>query len=179
MKERSTINKILHFLVHNSFLVTVVVMCMVHAVLVGIMWAAGVMPLVFYNLFSVVVYLFCSILCRYGHIVPVYTSILVEVPVFTVAAVYYIGWDCAPVCYLCSIVPIILYFGSYLFKGSKRWFLVLFLTLDYAIYVALYLGFSGRKPVYEMGDAARTVMIIFSSFVMIFSVIFYNTMYIY
>ncbi|MBR3525654.1 MAG: GGDEF domain-containing protein [Lachnospiraceae bacterium] len=178
-KERLTIEKILHFLVHNSFMVTVVVMCLVHAALLGIMLAAGVGPLISYNILSVIVYLFCIILCKFGHIMPVYISILLEVSIFTVVAVLYIGWDCAPSCYLCSIVPIILYIGSNLFKGSKRWFLVLFLVLEFALYVALFLLFADEKPFFEVTDTIRKVLVIFSSFVMIFSMIFYTTMYIF
>ena len=37
------------------------------------------MPLVRFNVLSVVVYLFCILLCKAGHIMPVYVSILLEV----------------------------------------------------------------------------------------------------
>ncbi len=179
MKESSLIEKVLRVLVHNSFLVTVIVMCLVHATLLGIMFFAGIGPMVSLNILSVIVYLFCIVLCKFGIIMPVYISVLLEVTVYTCVSVYFMGWESAACCFLCSIVPIILYFGSYLFKGKKRWILVLLLGLNFACYVALYLLSAGQKPLFVLSDTVRAVLIIFSSFAMVFSMIFYNTMYIF
>ena len=65
MKSRGLIDKTLHFLVHNSFLFTVIVMGLVHATLLLIMLIAGVMPLVYLNAVSVIVYLFCTVLSKF------------------------------------------------------------------------------------------------------------------
>ena len=179
MKDRLSIDKIMHVLVHNSFLVTVIVMCFVHAGLLGIMLYGGVRPLVYFNIVSVIIYFFCILLCRVGHIMPVYVSILLEVSIYSSVSVRFVGWESGGWCFLFSIVPIILYFGCFLFKGNKRWILVLLLTLNFATYVVLYLRFAEMPPLIEMAPLVRTVLFLFSSFVMIFSVIFYNTMYIY
>ena len=64
MKNKSLFKNIMHFLVHNSFLFTVAVMCLVHAVLLGVMILAGVKPLINFNILSVIVYLFCILLCN-------------------------------------------------------------------------------------------------------------------
>ena len=179
MKEKSLIEKVLHVLVHNSFLVTVIVMCLVHATLLAIMFFAGIGPMVSLNILSVIVYAFCIVLCKFGIIMPVYISVLLEVTVYTCVSVYFLGWESAAGCFLCSIVPIILYFGSFLFKGKKRWILVLLLVLNFAFYVGLYLWSAGQIPFVVLSDTTRKILLIFSSFAMVFSVIFYNTMYIF
>ncbi len=169
----------MHFIVHNSFFFTVAVMFMVHATLLGIMWHSRIFPLVNLNILSVVVYLFCMVLCRGGHIMPVYVSIFIEVTVYSIIATYYVGWGSGSYCFLCSIVPIIIYFGSFLFKGLKRWLIVLLLALNFAVYVFLYISYNEAQPVFLMDNGPKAVLMIFSSFVMIFSVIFYNVIYIY
>lgn len=179
MKRKKTISDILHFFVHNSFLVTIAVMGLVHLTLLCIMLHAGVGPLVAFNILSCIIYIFCTLLCKYGHIKPVYISILLEVSVYSIVSVYYIGWNGGSACFLFSIVPIIIYFGSYLYKGNQRWIIVGILALDLAIYSFLYLYFVDVKPVYEITAGESAVLILFSSFVMVFSTIFYNTIYIY
>ena len=179
MKDNALISKFMHFLVHNNILFTVAVMGMVHVTLLGIMLWANVPPLMYFNILSVVVYLFCILLCRNGHVLPAYVSILLEVSAYSVVSTYFIGWRSGSYCFLCSIVPIIIYFGCFLFKGSKRWIVVLSLVLDFMLYVVLYLLFARTAPVYTLAYLPETVLMIFSSFVMVFAVIFYNTIYIY
>lgn len=179
MKSSGLIDKTLHFLVHNSFLFTVIVMGLVHATLLLIMLIAGVMPLVYLNAVSVIVYLFCTVLSKFGHIMPVYISILLEVSIYSVAATYFVGWHSGTYCFICSIIPIIIYFGSFLFKREKRWIIALIYTGNFALYIFLYFRFHDEMPVYELSHAAGSVLMIFSSFVAVFSIIFYNTIYIY
>ena len=102
MRANTVFEKIMHFLIHNSFLVTVSVMGMVHVTLLLIMVLAGVTPLIGLNVLSVVVYLFCVVLCKFGHILPVYVSLTAEVTVYSVLSVYYIGWQCGSWCFLFS-----------------------------------------------------------------------------
>ena len=73
--------RVLRFFVNNAFSFTVGVMGAVHAVLLVIFWIAGVMPLVLFNVFSVIIYTFCYILCRIDYILPVYISIILEVTI--------------------------------------------------------------------------------------------------
>ena len=75
--------RVLRFLVNNAFSFTVGVMGAVHAVLLVIFWIAGVMPLVIFNIFSVIIYTFCYILCRINYIMPVYASIILEVTIYS------------------------------------------------------------------------------------------------
>lgn len=178
MKSRELLGKFLHFIVHNTFLFTVAIMCLVHAALLMITWYAGVIPLTVFNILSVIIYLFCIFLCKHGHIMPVYMSIIIEVSVYSTIAVYYIGWKSGSYNFLFSIVPIVIYFGSYLFKGTRRWSIVLTLALIFALYAFLYIRYSNINPVYEMSGTPRTVMMIFSSFVMFFGVVFYSSLYI-
>lgn len=179
MKSRGLIDKTLHFLMHNSILFTVIVMCMVHAVLLLIMLFSDVMPLVYLNSVSVIVYLFCIVLAKFGHIMPVYISILLEVAVYSVVAIYFIGWHSGTFCFLCSIIPIIIYFGSFLFKSGKRWIIALIYSVNFALYIFLFLKFRDAQPVYRLSEVSASVLMIFSSFVAAFSIIFYNTIYIY
>ncbi len=179
MENEGFISKIMHFLVHNSFMFTVGVMCLVHVTLLIIMWATGVMPLVQFNVLSVVVYVFCFVLGKLGHIMPAYISILLEVTAYTIISTYYIGLKCETYCFLFSIIPIIIYFGCFLLKGSKRWIIVLILALNFAVFSLLYVYFSDVQPIYELNRTSRLILIIFSSFVMVFSTIFYNVIYIY
>ena len=179
MKDKNILDKTMHFLVHNSFMFTVIIMCLVHANLLLFMAFAKVTPLIQINILSVVVYLFCIVLSRFGHIMPVYISLILEVAVYVGISCYYVGWQCASVCFLCAIVPIIIYFGCFLFKGKQRLIIVLLLVLNYAMYATLYLTLSEAKPVFEVPEPIRHSLVLFSSFVMVFSIIFYNVIYIY
>ena len=179
MNFKETKDRIMHFLVHNGFLFTVAVMCVVHVSLLFIMWAAEIKPLMELNILSVVVYAFCYLLCKSGYIMPVYISIILEVSVYTIVSTYYIGLECGTYCFLFSIVPIIIYFGTFLFKGSKRWIIVMLLIINFSIFVFLYAKFSQIEPVYDVIYGAKLILVIFSTFVMVFSIIFYNTIYIY
>ncbi len=179
VKTDGILDKLMHFLVHNGFQFTVAVMCLVHATLLMIMLADGIMPLAQYNILSVVVYVFCFLLCGFGHIMPAYVSIILEVTAYTIVSTYFIGLRCGTYCFLFSIVPIIIYFGSYLFKGAARWSIVLMLLLNFTVFVILYVIFIDKPPIYELTSSARLVLVIFSSFVMVFSTVFYNAIYIY
>ena len=175
----NSIESTMHFLTHNSFLFTVIIMCLVHVTLLAITFFAGVPPLALSNVVSVIVYLFCIILCRSGHIMPVYISILLEVACYSALGVYYIGWKSGSGNFIFSIVPIIIFFGSYLFKEKKRWIIVVILALDFLMYALMYIGHGKMAPVFEISDVANTIMMLFSSFVMFFSVVFYTTIFIY
>ncbi len=179
MKEKGVLDKTLHFLVHNSNMVTVAVMGFVHATLLLIMLLAGVMPLVQFNILSVVVYLFCVVLCKAGYVMPVYISILIEVTAYVIISTYFIGLRCGTYCFLFAIVPIIIYFGCFIFKGSKRLIIVLLLLLNFLTFSILYVRFSEARPVYDLPSSLRLILILFSSFSMIFATIFYNTIHIY
>ncbi len=174
-----TFSRVFEFLIKNNFSFTVGVMCLVHAGLLIFMGATGVMPLFFFNILSVVVYIFCFILCNFRLIMPVYVSIVLEVTIYTVISTYYIGLKCGTYCFLFSIIPIIIYFGSYLFKGTKRLSIAIMLLLNFAVFIALYLRFGNSEPIYDLSPAARLFIVIYSAFAMVFSVIFYNAMYIY
>ena len=179
MKDKNIIDKTMHFLVHNSFMFTIVIMCLVHLTLLALMYFEKVTPLVQVNIMSVIVYLFCIVLSRFGHIMPVYVSLILEVSVYVIASCHYIGWKCGSVCFLCAIVPIIIYFGCFLFKGKQRWIIVFLLLANYAMYVTLYVRLADVKPIFEVSDIIQKILMIFSSFVMIFSVIVYSVIYIY
>ena len=179
MKEKNWINTVMHYIVHNSFLITVAFMFMVHAVLLGTMAYAKVYPLMQFNVLSVIVYIFCVVLCRFGHMLPVYVSIMLEVSAYSILSVHIVGWNSASICFLVAIVPVIIYFGCMMIKGSKRWIIAFLLCANFFIYVFMYLTYHNATPMYELDDATRSVMVIFSSFVMVFSVVFYNVVYIY
>jgi len=178
-KSGSLVDKTLHFLVHNGFAFTVSVMCLVHAILLAIFLFAGVMPLAQVNTFSVLVYLFAFFLCKFGYIKAVYFSIVLEVTFYTIISTYYIGLKCGTYCFLFSIVPIIIYFGAFLYQGAKRWSIVLMLVLNFAVFIALYIRYAPLAPVYELPSVTRMVLVCVSAFAMVFSTIFYNTIYIY
>lgn len=175
----NVVRKIMHFLIHNGIIFTVGVMCLVHVTLLVIFSVAGVHPLVRFNVASVIIYIIGLISCKFGRVMPVYISIIVEVTVYTIFSTYYIGLKCGTYCFLFSIVPIIIYFGCFLFKGARRWSIVLMLAINFAVFVVLYVIFTKREPIYELTPDTRLLLVIFSSFVMIFSTIFYNTIYIY
>ena len=179
MKDKSLISKVMHFLVHNSFMFTVAVMALTHMVLLGVMLYTGIRELISFNILSIIVYLFCVLLCKFGHIMPVYISVITEVSAYSIFSIHYLGWDCGSCCFLMGIVPVIIYVGCFLFKGTKRWIIVMILALVFALYTALFLKYSGTAPVYEISALLKCIFIIFSSFVMFFAVVFYNAVYIY
>ena len=173
------INKTLSFLVNNAPSFTVGVMCLVHAVLMLIFLAADVLPLVFVNVMSVVVYVFCFMLSKFGHHMPVYISIILEVTFYSVISTYFVGLDCGTFFFLFSIVPIIIYFGSILFQGGRRLSVVLMLGLNFATYIVLYFRFFNQTPLFSVSTLTTIILNVFSAFAMVFAVIFYNVMYIF
>ena len=178
-KKFERLDNAMRFLVSNAFSFTVGVMGLVHAVLMLIFWLGGVIPLVQFNFISVIVYAFCLVLCRFGHILPVYVSIILEVTVYSIISTYYVGLRCGTYCFLFSIIPIIIYFGSTLFKGRQRWGVGLMLVLNYVTFIVVYFSFYFQDPVYNVSSAITLILVIFSAFAMVFATIFYNIMYIY
>ena len=178
-RKMELIERSLHFFVENAFSFTVAVMGLVHAVLLVIFAIAGVMPLVQFNFLSVIVYVFCFILCRAGHILPAYVSIILEVTVYSIVSTYFVGTRCGTLFFLFSIIPIIIYFGSNLFKGKQRWGMVMMLVLNFSAFVIIYFSFYFQEPVYTVSYTMELILVIFSAFAMVFATIFYNAMYIY
>ena len=154
------IDSIMHFIVHNGFTFTVAVMGLVHVTLLGIMVWAGIPNMIYANTVSVAVYLISLILCKLGKILPVYINILVEVTAYTIYSVYIIGWASSSVCFLFSIVPIIIYFGCFLFKGWKRLIVVFLLAVNFSVYVVLYILFSPVKPPFTLPRHIHIVLCI-------------------
>ena len=173
------LDKMMRFFVKNTFEITAGVMGLVHGGLMLIFLVADVIPLAMFNVLSVVVYLFCFILCRVGHIMPVYVSIVLEVTFYTVISTYFVGLRCGTYCFLFSIIPIIIYFGSYLIKGKKRWSVILVLILNFLTFVVLYIRFFNAEPIFQVAPDIMLVLVVFSAFAMVFSILFYNAIYIY
>ena len=167
------------FFVNNTPAITVGVMGLVHAILLVLFWLAGVTPLVMFNVLSVVVYTFCYILCRFGHFMPVYVSIILEVTFYSVISTSFVGLDCGTYFFLFSIIPIIIYFGCMLFKGKRRWSVVLMLALNFATFAVLYFRFIDEAPPFEVSHVLKLILASFSAFAMVFAVIFYNVIYIF
>ena len=67
MHNKGIIDKTLHFLVHNSFMFTVAIMGVVHLVLLAIMIMGGVTPLIYFNLVSVIIYIFSLAINLFYH----------------------------------------------------------------------------------------------------------------
>ena len=178
-EEKSAIARLLRFCVDNAPAITVGAMGFVHAGLLAIFWFSGITPLVMFNVLSVVVYTFCYILCRLGYFMPVYVSIILEVTLYSVISTYFVGLRCGTYCFLFSIIPIIIYFGSILFKGKRRWSVVLMLVLNFATFAIMYIRFFDYPPFYDVAPHVMLILVIFSAFAMVFSVMFYNVIYIY
>ena len=178
-EKQGFIGTTLHFLFQNVYAFTVSIMGIVHAILLLFMLFNKVWPLVQFNILSVVVYIFCYLLCRTEHIMPVYVSIILEVTAYTIFSTHYIGLSSGTYCFLVSIVPIIIYFGCHLLQGKKRWTIVCILAVNFLVFIILHLIYSGNDPVYELSYSSKLTVLIYSSFVMVFSMIFYNMMYIY
>ena len=166
-------------LVSNAYEFTVGVMGLVHSVLFAVFLANHVMPLAVYNALSVAIYIFCFFLCKQGRILAVYASIILEVTVYSVVSSYYVGLRCGTYCFLFSIIPIIIYFGSSLFKGRQRWGVILMLVLNFVTFAVLYVSFADLQPVYIVSALTRSALVIFSAFAMVFATMFYNAMYIF
>ena len=176
---RGAYRKLARLLVNNTFSFTVGAMGFVHGMLLILFWISGVMPLVIFNAFSVIIYTFCYILCRFEQILPAYVSIIIEVTIYSVVSTYYVGLRCGTFFFLFSIIPIIIYFGSSLFKGRQRWSVALMLFLNFVTFAVLYFRFRSLPPVFEVSENMTLVLVVFSAFAMVFAAIFYNAMYIY
>ena len=175
----AAMSKVLRFLVENAYAFTVAVMGLVHATLAVIYFVAGVWELARFNTVSVIVYAFCFILCRLGYILPVYASIILEVTIYSVVSTYYVGLECGTFFFLFSIIPIIIYFGSSLFKGTQRWGVVLMLMLNFMMFVVLYCSFIDLPPIYNVAPTTQLMLVALSAFAMVVAIVFYNVMYIF
>lgn len=175
----SLVSRIFKYIVNHIFSFTVGVMGVVHLVLLFIFFIEGVIPLFYFNILSVVVYVFCYILCRAGQIKPAYFSLILEVTFYTVLSTHFIGLRCGTYCFLFSIVPIIIFFGCTLFKGKQRWSVVLMLALNFATFIALYLRYFSVPPVFQVSSLTMIILVLLSAFAMVFSTMFYNALYIY
>ena len=173
------LDSIMHFLVHNSALFSVIIMGLVHAILLILMVCADVAPLYKFNILSVVVYTFCAILCKSGRLLPVYISIFLEVSAYAVYSVYYTGWDCGSYLFLFSIVPIMIYFGGIIFKGTERLIVGGILVVIFGLFIILYIKYSDAEPLYVVPDTIRMILFVFTMFAMFFAVVFYNIIHIY
>ena len=178
-EKQGFIGTTLHFLFQNVYAFTVAVMGIVHAILLLLMIFNKVWPLVQFNVLSVVVYIFCYLLCQSEHIMPVYVSIILEVTAYTIVSTHFIGLSAGTYCFLISIVPIIIYFGCHLLQGKNRWTIVVILLLNFVVFTTLHVIYTSRAPVFDLSHAAQVTLYLYSSFVMVFSTIFYNMMYIY
>ena len=171
--------QVLHFAVHNGFLFTAIVFLVTHIILLNIMFYAKVTPLIYANLFSCVIYIFCTLLCKYGRPIPVYISIVCEVTIYVILSTYYIGWKSAAYCFLLGILPTIIYFGYFLMGTKHKELLFLLLFGEYLIYLILYFNFHNATPLYQITESVKNLLVVFSSFIMVFGIIFYNIVYIY
>ncbi len=179
MKLKKLFRDLLHLLIHNSFPATVLVMGVVHFALLLITLAAGAVPLTIINSISVITYIVCFLFCRVDYILPVYWLILIEVTVYAVLSTYYIGYGGGSHFFLFSIVPIIIYFGLFLFKEKKLWIVGFSLFADFLVFALSFIFFYRRTPVIRISDKASMILTIFSAFAMFFSMVFYNVIYIY
>ena len=173
------LDRTMQILVRNAFEFTVVVMALVHALLFVVFLTSEVMPLVTYNLFSVVIYIACFFLCKTRHILAVYAAIILEVTIYSVVSSYFVGLRCGTFFFLFSIIPIIIYFGTHLFKGTQRRGVAFMLFLDFVTFAVLYVCFADIQPVYVVDNVVKAILVIFSAFAMVFAVMFYNVIYIY
>ena len=55
--------------------------------------------------------------------------------IYSIVSTYYVGLRCGTYCFLFSIVPIIIYFGSTLFKGRQRWGVAVMLILMVVLFI--------------------------------------------
>ena len=179
MKLKKLFRNLLHILVHDNFPFTVLVMALIHAALLLITLAAGATPLSIINIGSVLTYVVCVFLCRADYLLPVYWAILIEVSTYAIVSIYFIGLGGGSHYFLFSIVPIIIYLGFFLFSRKKKWIVALSLFVDFLVFALSYIIFAERKPVIEISETASAFLTIFSGSAMFFSIVFYNTLYIY
>ena len=173
-------DKIMNIGVHNAFLITVSTMFGSHLTLFLIMFFGGVRPLMFFNILSVVVYLFGILFCVYGHVLPVYVSIILEVTAYVVTSTYYLGWNNSSFCYMVAIIPVTIYFGANLLGKNFRKVIGILLLLNFGVLAILFLKFSNYTPPYVIqNETLKNFLVIFSFFIMSFSSMFYNAIYMY
>lgn len=171
-------DKIMHIGVHNAFLITVATMFGSHVVLFLIMLLGGIKPLATFNVFSMTIYLFGILFCIYGHVLPVYISILLEVTSYVSVSSYYLGWNNSSFCYMIAIVPVTIYFGANLLGQHYRKIICASLVANFLTIILLYINFSNYTPPYEITNLfLERFLVIFSFFIMVFSSIFYNATY--
>ena len=178
-KEGGSIFRILRFLVNNSFQFTVSIVGLVHVVLLALFGVADIAPMMLVNAISITIYIILFVLSNADQIIFVYSAVIVEVTAYAIVSTYFVGLRCGTYCFLFSIVPIIIYFGCNLLKGAKRWVVIGLLLLNFSIFAVLYATFYKVEPLYKLSEGMTLILVIFSAFVMVFSTMFYNAMYIF
>lgn len=178
-REGGLVIRLLRFLVDNAFQFTVSIVGFVHVVLLAIFGMADIAPMMLLNSISIAIYVVCFVLSNADHIVFVYSAVIVEVTAYSIISTYFVGLRCGTYCFLFSIVPIIIYFGCNMLKGNKRWIVIGLLLLNFSIFAILYSTFYKIEPIYKLPQEMTLVLVIFSAFVMVFSTMFYNAMYIF
>ncbi len=179
VKTENWFDKTLHFFVHNGFLITAADMCITHAFLMLIYFYADIGSMYIFNTVSVIVYLFCVLLCIYGKPMPVYLSIILEVTAYSVYGVKQVGWYSGTAYFLCAIVPVTLYFGYLLLGKYRRPIIAALLSINFATYVSLYLKYNQYTPPYTVPHDLNECLVVLASFTMVFSTVFYNSVYIF
>lgn len=180
MKELNLYDKVLRFAVHNGFLTTVSVVGVTHIVLLILSCLVNIKPLILFNVVSVIIYIFGIFLCRAGQHLVVYFTLILEISIYSLFGTYYVGWrSCTPY-FLVTLVPITLYFGSQLFgKKYRRLLLAILLSCDFGLFSYLYCVFYTKAPRYFIPENYVYLFGLLASFAMVFSIVFYNVVYIY
>ncbi len=179
IKNENLFDKIMQFFVHNGFLITATDMCLTHLALLIILYLADVAPLVTFNIISVSIYAFCILMCRLEKPMFVYVCILLEVSLYSILGTHYVGWNSGTAFFLCAIIPVTIYFGNILFNKYRRLLIAVFTASIFALYVFLYLKYNQAVPLYSVPWILNECLVILSSFTMVFSTIFYNSVYIF
>lgn len=125
----------------------------VHFSLIFVFRHIGSLPMIIYNCFSVVGYLYCLRLIKKNALGIVYAYICLEVPIHSILAIYTAGWDYGFAMYLIAIVPVG-FEMSFALKDNNRGIKLSVLsgTVNAALFFACRMYSYSHAPLYVSDD---------------------------
>lgn len=163
----------------QKFSVIIYSVAAVHIFLFFVFWRFQIMPLFFFNIFSVLTYLSCSFLIRREHFWPVYCITYLEIILHSIIATICIGWQYGFAQYIVALIPVGFYICYTMSTGRHKMVVAtgsaLFATISF---LSCKLLSFYRAPIYVITESwAELYLYVFNAictfvFLIAFSLIF-------
>lgn len=157
-------SQMLTFVIDKKFVVSKMMLLVVHAILLIMFLCFRVYPLFFVNIGSILWYVICSKLSSKGYEVISHYMLHFEVIAYSIFSVYLLGFNSGFAQYLIALVPISLYalnnLSQNLFIKASSYIMA---CIEFVIYIVLYNYDDKIKPLYVLDESAIDFCYTFAS----------------